>query len=312
MKYQLDNITFETNKENCGYETIKSCLDYSYSNECSASELFLLAGGLDFSFLAVDKNTLGYNSMKQVVQLLNKYFDLSIQYFDIQSLEKKIFLIKNALKQGNVLTLFIKAEGLVYQQYDQKRYPYHIVNVYGIDTDTRKIFIADQFVLDNKPVRTVIGAFPWKEMLENTLEIIIYPRNKELQLHKNQHNQIIISNLHNLVGTKLDLFNTYFAGLDNILDLNYRINSITSVRWLVMPLLDFIKEYSWSKLDETVRNEMNQLSKKWKTILLKYTKLCFEGKVIKLYDFLSLDLIVEETKMILMNITLELNENQKE
>ena len=172
MKYILEDVNFDVNDKSCGHETIKKCLDYSYENHYSSAELFLLTGGLEFDFLYIDNKTLGYNSLKPVAKSLKTHLTENIEFYEKKTFYEKIELIEQNVKNGNLASLYIMAEGLIYQDFKEKRYPYHMINVYGIDTYTEEIYIADLYVMDNKPARTIIGKFPWEIIINNVEEIL--------------------------------------------------------------------------------------------------------------------------------------------
>ncbi len=306
MKYILEDIIFKINKKNCEYETMKYCLDYSYENYYTSAELFLLTGGLEFEFLKGSR-TLGYNSLKIKGELLHKYITSYIEWHKPKTMIQKINLIENALQHQAPVTLYIKAEGLIYQHFSEKRYPYHIINVYGIDTDLKEIYIADLFVNDEKNMRTMIGKFPWYIILENTLEIIVYNRKKCLVL-KNNHEDIIIENMKKFLVDKIPLINSYFIELNTVSDLYYKINSITSTRWLFIPMFEFINEYARDTLDKNTRIAVIQLIEKWKNMMLKYIKFCYIDIKMDIYSKLDIFSMLNDTREVIENVIRNLEE----
>lgn len=262
--------------------------------------MFLLTGGLEFEFLTNDR-TLGYNSLKTMGELLHKYVAPFIEWYKPKTMEEKIMLIENTLKNQSPATLYVKAEGLIYQHFSEKRYPYHIVNVYGIDTDSKEVYIADLFVNDEKKTHTMIDKFPWEVILENTLEIIIYRRKKDLVI-ENQYEDIILENLTKFLVNKILLIDEYFKGLNCIHDLHYKINSITSTRWLFIPIFEFINEYTMDATDKKTKEMLNNLVEKWKYMMLRYTKLCFVDVEMDIYSKLDIFSILNETREVITKI----------
>lgn len=304
MNIVLSNVNFKPNQYACGHETIKTCLDYSYNNHCSSAVLFFLTGGLDFDFLSGEK-TLGFNTVEHTVFLLRKFWGNNIFWYGRLQNFEKLEIINRELQKGNILTLYIKAEGLIWQSISEIRYPYHMINVYGIDCEKHLLYISDQFAYDDRKNTIIINCYPWEKIINNTIEIIVYKRNKDLELY-NRFDNDIMKELEDFINPTLlhglNLILLYFEQLESVSDIKYRLNSVTSTRWLIVPIFQHLKDFLVEKRQGVFTTEIDVLIDRWKKTMLKYLKLLFVNEKMNMIKSLEIKNLVESSREVIISI----------
>lgn len=300
-KFQLTGLWFEKNVYSCGHETFYSIMENLNQVELTQAELYLAANPNCIEFIDGEV-ILGYNSLEKTIGCINANTTAEIQRIVCSDKSQDLSNIIQQIRRNNIIVLYLDEKALVYQEYEEAKYPYHNVVVDGYDLDEEKLHIIDLFNCDDFGIKKQELYVDMNIIMDNLYEYLVFEKNDKL-LIKLRMKETVGNIYKELSGEDKDTvffkIDEYFHKLEDC-NASYKIRSISSFKWIVIyPLLMNCRNYRLEQGDLGAAEEIEQVSKHWDIMHLKYVKDCYRDKKQDYFTNMKIQELIHKTKYVL-------------
>lgn len=291
MKKIIDNIKFEEIKYSCGYGAINNVLN-NYGYLLNEHKVYFLCGGFNFEFLE-QTGHIGYSNLFNTYKILSKICEVSYlnKKIDYTFIEEKI---KNSIDKDEMILIYVTNKALKHHNLKAPVYPFHMLIIYGYDTDKSTLEVADLYIItETGEKQSFIGAIDKDILLSNMVDCIFI---KRLHTKNIKPTKIICDNIKEYYQSQY--IDSLYYFIKNI-KINFQKdieqycnqfpNFIIPAKWnIFIPFfnssIQLCKEFNLFKLEEKFSNVYLHIN----SIILQMIKMGYKKNISKILEYINI------------------------